>query len=204
MNGSPTCIVGRWLGPPSRELVARHGGAMDSVAAGLRAHVQDRVADAGRAAVEDAVGAGDAAGEGVDQDVPVVARVELHLAAHRRHADAVAVAGDARDHAAEELGRAGVVRAPKRSEFRLAIGRAPMVKTSRRMPPTPGGRALVGLDEAGVVVRLHLEDGGVAVADVDDARVLARALDDARPLGGQPPQVHARGSCRSSARSTSR
>ena len=26
---------------------------------------------------------------------------------------------------------------PKRSAFRLAIGRAPMVNTSRRMPPTP-------------------------------------------------------------------
>jgi hypothetical protein len=26
---------------------------------------------------------------------------------------------------------------PKRSEFRIAMGRAPMVKMSRRMPPTP-------------------------------------------------------------------
>ena len=26
---------------------------------------------------------------------------------------------------------------PKRSEFSEAMGRAPMVKTSRRMPPTP-------------------------------------------------------------------
>jgi hypothetical protein len=36
-----------------------------------------------------------------------------------------------------------------------------------------GGRALVGLDVGGVVVALHLEDAGLAVADVDDAGVLA-------------------------------
>jgi hypothetical protein len=63
---------------------------------------------------------------------------------------------------------------PKRSALRLATGRAPMVKTSRRMPPTPGRRALVGLDVGGVVVALHLEDGGLAVADIDDAGILAR------------------------------
>ena len=33
---------------------------------------------------------------------------------------------------------------------------------------------------ARVVVALHLEDAGQPVADIDDARVLARALDDAR------------------------
>ena len=62
-----------------------------------------RVADAARAPVEDAVGARDAAGEGVDEDVAVVARVELQLAADGRHADAVAVAADAGDDAAQEL-----------------------------------------------------------------------------------------------------
>ena len=34
----------------------------------------------------------------------------------------------------------------------------------------PGRRALIGLDEGGVVVALHLEDADVAVADVDHAR----------------------------------
>ena len=43
-------------------------------------------------------------------------------------------------------------------------------------------RALVRLDERRVVVRLHLEDGRQAVADVDHAGVLAGALDDARSL----------------------
>ena len=38
-----------------------------------------------------------------------------------------------------------------------------------------GGRALERLDEAGVIVRFDLERDGPAVADVDDAGVLARA-----------------------------
>ena len=54
-------------------------------------------------------------------------------------------------------------------------------------------RALVGLDEGGVVVALHLEDAGVPVADVDDAGVLARALDHPRRLRRQRAQVQARG-----------
>jgi len=51
-----------------------------------------------------------------------------------------------------------------------------------------GGGALVGLDEGGVVVRLHLEHDGVAVADVDDAGVLAGADEDPGPGGGQAPE----------------
>ena len=39
---------------------------------------------------------------------------------------------------------------------------------------------------------LHLEHADVAVADVDDARVLARAVDDSRALGRQLAQVQAR------------
>ena len=49
-----------------------------------------------------------------------------------------------------------------------------------------GRRALVGLDRRRVVVRLDLEDGAAAVADVDGAGVLAAALgQDAAPLLGK-------------------
>src|SRR4051794_13040428 len=63
---------------------------------------------------------------------------------------------------------------PKRRESMTAIGRAPMVRMSRTMPPTPVA-ALVGLHVARVVVRLDLEGDRVAVADVDHPRVLADA-----------------------------
>src|SRR5207245_1906651 len=48
-----------------------------------------------------------------------------------------------------------------------------------------GRRALVGLDRGGVVVALDLERHRLALAEVDDARVLARPLEDARGRGGQ-------------------
>ena len=54
-----------------------------------------------------------------------------------------------------------------------------------------GRRALVGLDEAGMVVAFHLEDGGLAVADVDDAGVLAGAADHPRRFGRQLAQMAA-------------
>ena len=44
-----------------------------------------------------------------------------------------------------------------------------------------GRGALVGLDVARVVVALHLEHHGIPVAEVDDAGVLAGALDDLAP-----------------------
>ena len=40
-----------------------------------------------------------------------------------------------------------------------------------------GGRALIGLDVARMVVALHLEHDGEPVADIDDAGILARPLD---------------------------
>ena len=55
------------------------------------------------------------------------------------------------------------------------------------------GRTLVLLDVARMVVALHLEHHGLAVADVDDAGILARALDHPGCLGGQAAQMDARG-----------
>ena len=77
-------------------------------------------------------------GHGVDEDVAVVAGVEADRAADRRHAEGIAVAADAGDDAGHEMARLrDAPGSPKRSALRQAIGRAPMVKTSRRMPPTP-------------------------------------------------------------------
>ncbi len=72
-------------------------------------------------------------------------------------------------------------------------GRAPMVNTSRRMPPTPVAAPWIGLDVARVVVALHLEHDGEPVADVDDAPRLARPLDHPGRLGRQVAEMHLRG-----------
>ena len=82
----------------------------------------------------------DAEAEDVDERVAGVRVVEGNLAADGRDADAVAVAGDAGDDAFDDAAVAGAVgpsSEPNRSEFMSAIGRAPMVKMSRMMPPTP-------------------------------------------------------------------
>ena len=144
----------------------------------------------------------DAEREGVDQAIAVVAAVEVHLAADRRHAEGIAVAADAGDDARHEVARARMV------------GIAEAERVQRRDRPRAHGedvaqdaadagrRALVGLDVGGVVVALHLEDGDHAVADVDDAGVLAGAEHHDLAGGRQRAQPFLRGSCTSSARST--
>ena len=120
------------------EFRRRHGGAMDAVAAGLGSEIDDRISHPRRLGVENLVGAREPDRHGVDQDVAVVAGVEAHRAADRRHAEGIAVAADARDDAGHEVARLGVVGgAEAQAQLSAAIGRAPMVKTSRRMPPTP-------------------------------------------------------------------
>jgi hypothetical protein len=54
-----------------------------------------------------------------------------------------------------------------------------------------GRRTLVRLDERRVIVRLDLEDGGEAIADIDRTGVFARSLQDLRPAGRQGSKVDA-------------
>ena len=56
-----------------------------------------------------------------------------------------------------------------------------------------GRRALIGLDERRMVVAFHLEDARQTVADIDDARILARPLDHPGGFRRQAAQMQARG-----------
>jgi len=58
---------------------------VDAVAAGLGAEIDDRHVHAGRRRIKNLVGIGKAHRHGVDQDIAVVAGVETHLPADRRH-----------------------------------------------------------------------------------------------------------------------
>ena len=167
------------------ELGRRHGRAVDAVAPRLRADVNHGVAHARRGGVEDSVLRRDAHGHGVDQDVAVVRGVEVALAADRGNADAIAVGADAGDHAGDQMAGLGVLGAAETQ--RVEVGHrarahgeyvAQDAADARRRP-------LVGLDERRVVVALHLEHRGEAVADVDDSGVLARPANHPRRLGGQ-------------------
>ena len=141
-------------------------------------------------------------GHHVDQRVALVGGVEHELAAHRGHADAVAVAADAAHDAVDEVARARVRRVAEaeRVEHR---DRAGAHREDVAQDPADAGRgALVGLDRGRVVVALDLERDREAVADRDHARLLADAGDDVLALGGQGLAAAAGSSCTSSARST--
>ena len=72
-----------------------------------------------------------------------------------------------------------------------AMGRAPMVKMSRRMPPYAGGRPLVWLDGRGMVVALDPQGYGNAVAGVDDAGIFPGTDEHVRRLGGKASEMKA-------------
>jgi hypothetical protein len=111
----------------------------------------------------------------VDQRVAEVGRVEDRLAADVGQAEAVAVAADAGDDPGQHpVGVVGVERAEAQ---RVHDGdRAGAHREDVADDAADAGRgALVGLDVRRVVVRLDLEGDGVALADVDDAGVLADA-----------------------------
>ena len=113
-------------------------------------------------------------------------RLEVDLAADRRHADRVAVVPDAGHGVVEQ-----VARAPRR------VGLAEAQRVEHRDRPRAeredvaqdaadaGGGALEGLDRAGVVVRLDLEGDRQPAAHRHRAGVLARPHDDVAALGGQ-------------------
>ena len=167
------------------ELGRGHGGAVDAVAAGLRAEIHHRIADAGGGRIEDVVLARQTHGHGVDQDVAVIRAVEIGFAAHGGDADAIAVAADAGHHARHQMAGLGVAGIAEAQRVHVGDGARAHGEHVAQDAAHAGRRALIGFDEAGVVVAFHLEDDGVAVADVDDAGVLARAADHPRRLGRQ-------------------
>ncbi len=120
---------------------------------GLRADVDHRIARAARLGEKQIFFLRDAQRQNVHQRIAGIARLECDFAADRGHAETISVVGDAAHHAVE---KAPVARdcfsvgspealvsevldeiGPKRSESSTAMGRAPMVKMSRRIPPTP-------------------------------------------------------------------
>jgi hypothetical protein len=49
-----------------------------------------------------------------------------------------------------------------------------------------GGGALVGLDERRMIVAFHFKSHGQSIANIDDTRILPRALQNMRTFGGKP------------------
>ena len=130
------------------------------------------------------VGLGEAGGKGVDEEVAVVAGVEIDLAADRRHAEGIAVAADAGDDTGDQMPGLRMVRLAEAQRIHRRDRPRAHGEDVAQDAADAGRRTLIGLDIGGVVVALHLEDHAVAVADIDDAGIFARSLDDPRPLVG--------------------
>ena len=169
-----------------------HRGAADPVAAGRGAHQHDRVAAPGGGGADHLVGARQADAHRVDQAVVLVGRLEVDLAADRRHPDRVAVVADPAHRAVEQVARALGVELAEAQRVEHRDRPRPEREHVAEDPADAGGRALEGLDRAGVVVGLDLEGDRVAVADVDRAGVLAGAHHHPLALGRQPAQQLAR------------
>ena len=177
-----------------------HGCAVNAVAAGFRSDINHRIADAGGAAEENFVVAKDAEGEDVDQRIAVIAGLEDAFAAHGGHAEAVAVMRDAADHAfknsAIAIAPGGIVERTEADGVEHRDRSCAHGENVAQNAADAGGRALEGLDEAGVVMRFDLEGDGLAfafgvLADIDDAGVFPGTDQHARALCGQLPQVQA-------------
>ena len=175
-NGSPTWTLGRLAGPVDSNVSrGQHRDAADAVAAGAGAVQDHLVAGAGRLGEVDLLVPHHADAERVDQRVAGVRRVEDRLAADVRQAEAVAVAADARDDPGQHPVGVGGVERPEAQRVHHRDRAGAHREDVADDAADAGRRALVGLDVRRVVVRLDLERHGVAVADVDDAGVLADA-----------------------------
>ena len=127
---------------------------------------------------EHAFGGEEADAHRVDEAVVRVRGVEDRVAADRRDADAVAIVGNAGDGALEVVVRLAEAEPVEERDRPRAHG-----DDVSEDAADPGRGALERLDRGRVVVALDLEGDGLALAEVDDACVLAGALQDARRLG---------------------
>ena len=159
------------------ELGRCHRRAAHTVAAGFRTKVNDRHANAGSGGIEDLVGVGQTRSKGVHKAVAVIGGVKAHFAPHRRHAKAVTIAANACNDAMHQLARLAVVGRPEAKR----VHRRDRTRAHRKDVPQDAAhasrRTLIGFDVGRVVVAFHFEDQRLAVADINDARILARSAD---------------------------
>ena len=169
--------------------------AADAIATGACAIQDNEISDALRAREVDIFMSHRADAQGVDERVAEVGGVEDDLAADIREAQAVAVAADAADDAGQHAASVGRI---ERAEAQWIHHReracAHRDDVAHDAADT-GGRTLVRLDVRRMVVALDLEGDGPAIADVDDAGVLADADEQCIGLRGllaELAQVHLR------------
>ena len=172
---------------------ARHGRAMNAVAAGLGSDIDDRIADAAGGRIENLVGICHANGHRVDDDIAVIGRIEIGLAADCRYADAIAVAADTGNHALDQMLHLRMLGPSETQGIEIGHGPRAHRKDIAQDAADAGRCALIGFDIGRMVVALHLEDRRLTVTNIDDAGIFAGATDHLRAGGGQFLEMQARG-----------
>ena len=176
------------LGVILAELLAgEHARAADAVSPGRGPVEDDDVPRPLRAGRLDAVGRQEPDAHRVDEAVVAVRLVEDRVAADRGDADAVPVVADARDRALELPARLAETQPVEQRDRTRAHG-----DDVAKDAADTGCGALERLDGARVVVAFDLERDRLAPAEIDDARVLARALQHAGALRGKAAQQRRR------------
>src|SRR5262249_50860536 len=133
---------------------------------------------------------GDPHSHGVDQNIAVVAGVEIHRSADGRHAKTIAIGADPGDDARNEMARAGMPWRTKPKQVEASDGPRAHRKNIAQDSTNARRRALKRLDEGREVVAFHLEDASEPIANVDDARVFTRALNDPWRFCGEFAQMN--------------
>src|ERR1700674_5778799 len=194
------------------KLLARHRGAVNTVASRLGAHINYGISLARCAPIKNLVAANQAESERIHQRIAGVARLELHLAAKVRDTETVAIRSDARDDALHNrvilvnfrLRRDSRPRRSSRAQLGICRnGSKPQRVHHRHRPRAHGeniaqnsadarGRSLKWFDERRMIMRLDFECAGPAVADVNDSGILPRPLHHQLAAGRQALQVNAR------------
>ena len=165
---------------------------MNAIAAGLGPHINHGIANARRLGGENAISPRNANRHGIHQRIAIVARMEIHLAAHGRHAHAIPVTANAAHHTINDALHARRIR--RAETQRIQIGNRPRAhgEDIAQNAAHPRRRTIIGFDVRWVVVAFHFENRGQPLTDVNHAGILARALDHPRRLGRQFLQPNTR------------
>ena len=118
--------------------------------------------------------------------------MEIHLAAHGRHAHAIPVTANAAHHTINDALHARRIR--RAETQRIQIGNRPRAhgEDIAQNAAHPRRRAIIGFDVRWVVVAFHFENRGQPLTDVNHAGILARALNHPGRLGWQFLQPNTR------------
>src|SRR5207248_1221413 len=107
----------------------------------------DREADALSLGIENLVGIGETGGKGVDENVAIVAGIELDFATNHRHAEGVAVTADAGNDARNQMPGFFVLGSPEAEGVHRRDWPGAHGEDVAQDAPDASCRTLVGLDE---------------------------------------------------------